>query len=52
MEFQSLTTSSPVEVKGHLEEARFSFLQGGYVEDFDSEGNIISLFWKQLREQC
>ncbi|KAF7131843.1 hypothetical protein RHSIM_Rhsim09G0010700 [Rhododendron simsii] len=37
MEFQSLMTSFPVEVKGQLEEARFSFLQGGYVEDFDSE---------------
>lgn len=37
MEFQNLMTSFPVEVRDQLEEARFSFLQGGYVEDYVSE---------------
>ncbi|XP_034680154.1 2-(3-amino-3-carboxypropyl)histidine synthase subunit 2-like [Vitis riparia] len=35
MEFRDLISSSPVEVRNQSEEARFSFLQGGYVEDFD-----------------
>ncbi|XAR60132.1 hypothetical protein NMG60_11033384 [Bertholletia excelsa] len=38
MEFQELINSAPVELKNQLqEEARFSFLKGGYVEDFDLE---------------
>lgn len=45
MEFQNLMTSFPVEVRDQLEEARFSFLQGGYVEDYVSEGNFMHLFW-------
>ncbi|KAH8505681.1 hypothetical protein H0E87_012779 [Populus deltoides] len=35
MEFRDLITSSPVEVKSYSEEARFSFVQGRYIEDFD-----------------
>ncbi|KAL6992285.1 hypothetical protein U1Q18_010393 [Sarracenia purpurea var. burkii] len=37
MEFQDLMTSFPAEQRDQLEEARFSFLLGGYVEDFDQE---------------
>ncbi|PSS35729.1 Diphthamide biosynthesis protein [Actinidia chinensis var. chinensis] len=37
MEFQDLMCSFPVEVKDQIKEARFSFLQGGYVEDFNLE---------------
>lgn len=37
MEFQNLMTSFPMELRDQLEEARFSFLQGGYVEDFERE---------------
>ncbi|XP_019227139.1 PREDICTED: diphthamide biosynthesis protein 2 isoform X2 [Nicotiana attenuata] len=35
-EFRDLITSSPVEVKDQSE-ARFSFIQGGYVEDFEQQ---------------
>lgn len=45
MEFQNLIASCPAEV-GQTEqeaEARFSFLQGGYVEDYDLRG--IFFFW-------
>ncbi|KAJ6699187.1 2-(3-AMINO-3-CARBOXYPROPYL)HISTIDINE SYNTHASE SUBUNIT 2 [Salix purpurea] len=35
MEFRDLINSSPVEVKSYSEEARFSLVQGRYVEDFD-----------------
>ncbi|CAK7343172.1 unnamed protein product [Dovyalis caffra] len=35
MEFRDLINSSPVEVKSYSEEARFSFVQGRYVEDFN-----------------
>ncbi|KAI8002318.1 2-(3-amino-3-carboxypropyl)histidine synthase subunit 2 [Camellia lanceoleosa] len=37
MEFQNLMTSFPMESRDQLEEARFSFLQGGYVEGFELE---------------
>ncbi|KAG6664558.1 2-(3-amino-3-carboxypropyl)histidine synthase subunit 2 isoform X1 [Carya illinoinensis] len=40
MEFQGLINSSLVEVK-ESEEARFSFLSGGYVEDVDLQGKEI-----------
>jgi hypothetical protein len=40
MEFRDLITSSPVEVKSYSEEARFSFVQGRYVEDFDLQGSL------------
>ncbi|KAJ4842495.1 hypothetical protein Tsubulata_027081 [Turnera subulata] len=40
MEFQHLINSSPVEERNHSEEARFSFMQGGYVEDLDSQEKI------------
>ncbi|KAF8393726.1 hypothetical protein HHK36_019924 [Tetracentron sinense] len=36
LEFQDLIASS-LEVRDKLEEARFSFLQGGYVEDFEQQ---------------
>ncbi|XP_028103535.1 uncharacterized protein LOC114302689 [Camellia sinensis] len=35
MEFHNLMTSFPMELRDQLEEARFSFLQGGYIEDFE-----------------
>ncbi|XP_016457523.1 uncharacterized protein LOC107781343 [Nicotiana tabacum] len=35
-EFRDLITSSPMEVKDRSE-ARFSFIQGGYVEDFEQQ---------------
>ena len=45
MEFQDLINSCPVEVN-KSEEARFSFLSGGYVEDFDQQGSYLShLVW-------
>ncbi|THG04279.1 hypothetical protein TEA_020201 [Camellia sinensis var. sinensis] len=37
MEFHNLMTSFPMELRDQLKEARFSFLQGGYVEDFELE---------------
>ncbi|XP_047330742.1 2-(3-amino-3-carboxypropyl)histidine synthase subunit 2 isoform X2 [Impatiens glandulifera] len=41
MEFQNLITSCPVEVQeDQIEEARFSFLQGGYVEDVDLQQDV------------
>ncbi|XP_059655042.1 uncharacterized protein LOC132302174 isoform X2 [Cornus florida] len=40
MEFRDLLSSSIVEVVDHSEEARFSFLQGGYVEDSDPQENV------------
>lgn len=43
MEFRDLISSSPVKVSHQSEEARFSFLQGGYVEDFDLKGNFPSI---------
>ncbi|KAK6261380.1 hypothetical protein QUC31_007196 [Theobroma cacao] len=39
MEFRDLINSSPLEVKKQPEEARFSFLKGGYVEDFELHEN-------------
>ncbi|POO02012.1 Diphthamide synthesis DHP [Trema orientale] len=39
MEFQDLINSSLMESQRHSKEARFSFLQGGYVEDFDVQEN-------------
>ena len=43
MEFRDLISSSSLEVKNQLEEARFSFLQGGYIEDFDLKGSFLSI---------
>ncbi|XP_071707270.1 uncharacterized protein [Rutidosis leptorrhynchoides] len=37
MEFQDLVVSTPSNVENQREEARFSFLQGGYIEDPDSQ---------------
>lgn len=45
MEFRDLISSSPVEVRNQSEEARFSFLQGGYIEDFDFKGSLLPLFY-------
>ncbi|XP_039062162.1 2-(3-amino-3-carboxypropyl)histidine synthase subunit 2-like [Hibiscus syriacus] len=39
MEFRDLINSSRLEVSKRPEEARFSFLTGGYVEDFDPQEN-------------
>ncbi|XP_021292568.1 2-(3-amino-3-carboxypropyl)histidine synthase subunit 2 [Herrania umbratica] len=39
MEFRDLINSSPLEVRKQPEEARFSFLKGGYVEDFELQEN-------------
>lgn len=38
MEFRDLISSSPVEARDQAEEARFSFIRGGYVEDIDHQG--------------
>lgn len=35
MEFQNLIGSTPIKAREQPEEARFSFLQGGYVEDLE-----------------
>lgn len=44
MEFQDLVASSPVDIENTRDEARFSFLQGGYIEDPDLQG-ISSFFF-------
>ncbi|KAK3035500.1 hypothetical protein RJ639_033959 [Escallonia herrerae] len=41
MEFRDLITSAAVDTQTQSKEARFSFLQGGYVEDFDSQENRV-----------
>ncbi|XP_020532590.1 2-(3-amino-3-carboxypropyl)histidine synthase subunit 2 isoform X2 [Jatropha curcas] len=40
MEFRDLINSSPAEARNNSEEARFSFMQGRYVEDFDLQEKI------------
>ncbi|XVE64017.1 hypothetical protein DITRI_Ditri07aG0067600 [Diplodiscus trichospermus] len=39
MEFRDLINSSPLEARKQPEEARFSFLKGGYVEDVELQEN-------------
>lgn len=39
--FQDLTASTASEVVNDTEEARFSFIQGGYVEDIRPLGIIL-----------
>ncbi|KAL4297305.1 hypothetical protein GQ457_12G007450 [Hibiscus cannabinus] len=39
LEFRDLISSSQLEVSKRPEEARFSFLKGGYVEDFEPQEN-------------
>ncbi|KAJ8774766.1 hypothetical protein K2173_017212 [Erythroxylum novogranatense] len=39
--FQDLMISNPVEINNHSEEARFSLVEGRYVEDFESSENNI-----------
>lgn len=39
-EFRDLITSSPMEAKNQSE-ARFSFIQGGYVEDVEQQGALF-----------
>ncbi|KAK8599980.1 hypothetical protein V6N12_049843 [Hibiscus sabdariffa] len=39
LEFRDLINSSQLEVSKRPEEARFSFLKGGYVEDFEPQEN-------------
>lgn len=56
MEFRDLMSSSPVEANDQAEEARFSFLKGGYVEDVAQQGMPLTsglrlcskhdLFWR------
>lgn len=41
MEFQDLISSCPLQVNVQPE-ARFSFLQGGYVEDSELQGIFLS----------
>lgn len=43
MDFRDLIDSSPIEGRKPSEEARFSFLQGGYVEDHNLLGNFSPL---------
>lgn len=38
MEFKDLIASTPSIEREQSKEARFSFIQGGYVEDLDVEG--------------
>lgn len=45
LEFQELMSLPQLEVGGQKEEARFSFLHGGYVEDFDLQG-ILSFYFR------
>lgn len=42
MEFQDLVDSTPVCIENSEEEARFSFIQGGYIEDHDLQGISFS----------
>ena len=39
MDFQDLVASTPVGTEITKKEARFSFIQGGYIEDPDLQGN-------------
>ncbi|RDY04163.1 2-(3-amino-3-carboxypropyl)histidine synthase subunit 2, partial [Mucuna pruriens] len=40
MEFRDLINLPQMEVRDQEEEARFSFFQGGYVEDFENQENV------------
>jgi len=40
MSFQDLISSCPAVVENQTKEARFSFLRGGYVEDFDLQESV------------
>lgn len=44
MEFRDLIASTPSVAREQSEEARFSFIEGGYVEDLDPQGNSLSGF--------
>lgn len=45
MEFRDLINLPQMEVGNQEEEeARFSFLKGGYVEDFENQGSFYFLF--------
>lgn len=48
MEFRDLINFSPVEGKNKSEEARFSFMQGRYVEGFDLQGRFYSISYTLL----
>jgi len=43
MEFRDLINLPQMEVGDQEEEARFSFLKGGYIEDFENQGSFYSL---------
>lgn len=44
MEFRDLINLPQMEVGNQEEEARFSFLKGGYVDDFENQGSFYFLF--------
>lgn len=52
MEFRDLINSSPVDSRSQSEEARFSFIQGGYIEEFDGQGRSLGLISKLTRSYC
>ena len=43
MEFRDLVDLPQLRAENQDEEARFSFLQGGYVEEFENQGTLSSL---------
>lgn len=51
MDFRDLINSSPVDSRSQSEEARFSFIQGGYVED-DGQGRSLGLISKLTQSYC
>ena len=52
MEFRDLINSSPVDSRDNSEEARFSFIQGGYVEEFDCDGRSLGLMGTVALSYC
>lgn len=50
MEFGDLIKLPKVEATNQEEEARFSFFQGGYVEDFDNQGTFYSFLASKQHE--
>lgn len=41
MDFRDVISSNPPVATQQLKEARFSFIQGGYVEDLDLQGGYV-----------
>lgn len=48
LEFQELMSLPQLEVGDQKEEARFSFLYGGYVEDFDLQGILVIILYSRF----